>query len=41
VNNLRQTDVTRELGPHDLLHDRYIVVRKGPRDVHVLRAVAE
>ena len=21
----------------DLLHDRYIVVRKGPRGVHVLR----
>ncbi len=41
VNNLRQTDATRQLGPHDLLHDRYIVVRKGKRDVHVLRAGAE
>jgi tyrosyl-tRNA synthetase len=41
VNNLRETDATRELGPHDLLHDRYIVVRKGPRDIHVLRAGAE
>jgi tyrosyl-tRNA synthetase len=37
VNNVRQSDVARELGPADLLHDRYIVVRKGRRDIHVLR----
>ena len=41
VNNLRETDAARELGPHDLLHDRYIVVRKGPREIHVLRAGSE
>ena len=41
VNNLRETDAARELGPHDLLHDRYIVVRKGPREIHVLRAGPE
>jgi len=37
VNNLRQSDAGRQLGPDDLLHDRYIVMRKGPRGVHVLR----
>jgi tyrosyl-tRNA synthetase len=37
VNNLRQSDTTRQLGPDDLLHGRYIVVRKGRRDIHVLR----
>jgi tyrosyl-tRNA synthetase len=39
INNLRQSDATRQLGPDDLLHDRYIVMRKGPRGVHVLRTV--
>ena len=29
VNNVRQTDAARTLGPADLLHDRYVVVRKG------------
>jgi tyrosyl-tRNA synthetase len=38
VNNVRQTDGTRTLGTDDLLHDRYIVVRKGRRDVHIVRA---
>jgi tyrosyl-tRNA synthetase len=37
VNNGRQTDVARKLGPGDLLHGRYIVLRKGPRGIHVLR----
>jgi tyrosyl-tRNA synthetase len=37
VNNDRQSDASRELGPADLLHDRYIVLRKGPRAIHVLR----
>jgi tyrosyl-tRNA synthetase len=37
VNNVRQSDVARVLNPGDLLHDRYIVLRKGRRDVHVLR----
>jgi tyrosyl-tRNA synthetase len=38
VNNARQSDVARVLGTGDLLHDRYIVLRRGPRDIHVLRA---
>jgi tyrosyl-tRNA synthetase len=38
VNNLQQTDPARSLGPADLLHDRYVVLRKGKRDVHVVRA---
>ena len=38
VNNVRQSDAARTLGPADLLHDRYVVVRKGKRDVHVVRA---
>ena len=41
VNNVQQSDVARVLGPEDLLHDRYIVVRKGRHDVHVLRAASE
>jgi tyrosyl-tRNA synthetase len=40
VNNLRQSDAARQLGPDDLLHDRYIVLRKGQRGVHVLRTAA-
>ncbi|HVB91766.1 MAG TPA: tyrosine--tRNA ligase [Acidimicrobiales bacterium] len=39
VNNHRQTETSRMLGPDDLLHDRYVVLRKGRRDIHVLRAV--
>ena len=31
VNNVQQSDVGRALGTDDLLHDRYIVLRKGPR----------
>jgi tyrosyl-tRNA synthetase len=38
VNNMRQDDGTRTFGPDDLLHDRYLVLRKGPRDVHIVRA---
>jgi tyrosyl-tRNA synthetase len=37
VNNVRQTDVERALGPADLLHDRYLVLRRGRRDVHIVR----
>jgi tyrosyl-tRNA synthetase len=40
VNNVRQSDTSRPLGPGDLLHDRYIVLRKGRRDIHVLRTAA-
>jgi tyrosyl-tRNA synthetase len=38
VNNVRQTDAARVMGPGDLLHDRYVVLRKGRRDVHIVRA---
>jgi tyrosyl-tRNA synthetase len=38
VNNVRQTDPARTFGPSDLLHDRYLVLRKGPRAVHIVRA---
>jgi tyrosyl-tRNA synthetase len=38
VNNVRQADAARTLGPADLLHDRYVVVRKGRREVHIVRA---
>ncbi len=39
MNNVRQIDPTRALDTDDLLHDRYVVLRKGPRDVHIVRAV--
>jgi tyrosyl-tRNA synthetase len=39
VNNVRQTDGARTFGPDDLLHDRYILLRKGRRDVHIVKAV--
>jgi tyrosyl-tRNA synthetase len=38
VNNVQQTEPTRNFEPSDLLHDRYVVLRKGKRDVHVVRA---
>ena len=38
VNNVRQSDAARTLSPADLLHDRYVVLRKGRRDVHIVRA---
>jgi tyrosyl-tRNA synthetase len=38
VNNVRVTDADRTLGDGDLLHDRYVVLRKGRRDVHIVRA---
>jgi tyrosyl-tRNA synthetase len=37
VNNVRQAEVGRTLGIGDLLHDRYLVLRKGRRDIRVLR----
>jgi tyrosyl-tRNA synthetase len=39
VNNHRESDRNRVLGPEDLLHDRYLVLRKGRQEVHVIRAV--
>jgi len=37
VNNLREGDEARVLGTGDLLHDRYVVLRRGRRDYHLLR----
>ena len=37
VNNVRISDATHALGIGDLLHDRYVVLRKGRRDVHIVR----
>jgi tyrosyl-tRNA synthetase len=39
VNNLRQTDDGRTFVPGDLLHDRYLVLRKGRKEVHIVKAV--
>jgi tyrosyl-tRNA synthetase len=41
VNNVRQSEVGRMLGLEDLLHGRYVVLRKGRRDIHVLRTAPE
>jgi len=38
VNNVRISDAAHALGAGDLLHDRYVVLRKGRRDVHIVRA---
>ena len=38
VNNVRQTDDGRTFAPADLLHDRYLVLRKGRREVHIVQA---
>jgi tyrosyl-tRNA synthetase len=40
VNNVQQADGGRALSPQDLLHDRYVVLRRGRHDVHVLRVVS-
>jgi tyrosyl-tRNA synthetase len=37
VNDRREPDESRLLGPADLLHDRYVVLRRGRRDYHLLR----
>ncbi|MGH9100106.1 MAG: tyrosine--tRNA ligase, partial [Acidimicrobiales bacterium] len=36
VNNRRVDDAERVLGAEDLLHDRYLVLRRGRRDHHLL-----
>jgi tyrosyl-tRNA synthetase len=38
VNNVRQTDEGRTFASGDLLHDRYLVLRKGRKDVHIVKA---
>jgi len=37
VNGRRQDDPDRRLGPADLLYGRYVLLRKGRRDHHLLR----
>ena len=37
VNNRRATDLDRRLTAEDLLHGRYVVLRRGRRDHHLLR----
>ena len=37
VNNRRESDPDRLLGRGDLLFDRYVVLRRGKRDYHLLR----
>jgi tyrosyl-tRNA synthetase len=39
VNNVKQTDEDRTFAPSDLLHDRYLVLRKGKRQVHIVKAL--
>ncbi|HEY5385384.1 MAG TPA: tyrosine--tRNA ligase [Acidimicrobiales bacterium] len=38
VNNVRQTDDGRSFTAGDLLHDRYLVLRKGRKEVHIVKA---
>jgi tyrosyl-tRNA synthetase len=38
VNNVRQTDDRRVFTPADLLHDKYLVLRKGRKEVHIVKA---
>jgi tyrosyl-tRNA synthetase len=37
VNGVKEVDVDRRVGPADLLHDRFVVLRRGKRSYHVLR----
>ena len=37
VNNAREDDVTRRLTASDLVADRYVVLRRGKRDHHLVR----
>lgn len=36
VNNVRVEDVARNVGPDDLLHDRYLLLRKGKKNYALL-----
>ena len=38
VNNVRQTEDGRSFSADDLLHDRYLVLRKGQKTVHIVKA---
>jgi tyrosyl-tRNA synthetase len=37
VNNRRVTDLEATVGPDDLLHGRYLVLRRGRREYHLVR----
>jgi tyrosyl-tRNA synthetase len=37
VNNARESELDRRLGQADLLHDRYLVLRRGRRNYHLVR----
>ncbi len=37
VNNAREDDVTRRLTPADVIADRYLVLRRGKKDHHLVR----
>ena len=39
VNNVRQAEDGRSFTASDLLHDRYLVLRKGQKTVHVVKAI--
>ena len=38
VNNVQQSEEGRTFARDDLLHDRYLVLRKGKRQVHIIKA---
>jgi tyrosyl-tRNA synthetase len=38
LNNVQQREDGRTVAPGDLLHDRYLVLRKGKRQVHIVKA---
>ena len=37
LNDVRVTDLTKKVTTADLLHGKYLVLRKGKRDIHVVR----
>lgn len=37
VNNVRISETEREIGPTDLLHDRYLLLRRGKKTYHLVR----
>jgi tyrosyl-tRNA synthetase len=37
LNGVRETDTTRRVGTGDLLHGRYLVLRRGKKQYHLLR----
>ena len=37
LNNVRVTDMARKVTTNDLLHGKYLVLRKGKKDYHLLK----